>query len=169
MWDQTESLSGNEDSNDQENLLLTRNSSKSRPNQVKTYWNDECGENGSTKENLFQKPIICSCCRKRNEQCNVGDTLDIVPSKEHNEITQKNEFSKLEQVERYGTFCARKLIIACLIQKDIGNRKARIMEKHIAIVSRKWNLNWIPVLDYMHTHLERYPEINYNGFTNICS
>lgn len=114
MWDQTESLSGNEDSNDQENLLLTRNSSKSRPNQVKTYWNDECGENGSTKENLFQKPIICSCCRKRNEQCNVGDTLDIVPSKEHNEITQKNEFSKLEQVERYGTFCARKLIIVCV-------------------------------------------------------
>lgn len=98
-FDKTESLSGNEDSNDQENLLLTRNSSKSRPNQVKTYWNDECGENGSTKENLFQKPIICSCCRKRNEQCNVGDTLDIVPSKEHNEITQKNEFSKLEQVE----------------------------------------------------------------------
>lgn len=79
--------------------------------EAKAFWNDECGESGSIKENLLQKPIICSCCRKRNDQCNAGDALDIVPSKEHNGITQKSEFSKSEQTERYGAFCTRESII----------------------------------------------------------
>ncbi|XP_020719066.1 uncharacterized protein LOC100645324 [Bombus terrestris] len=101
-FDKTESVSGNEELNDQENSSLpSRNCSNGRSNRVeaKAFWNDECGESGSIKENLLQKPIICSCCRKRNDQCNAGDALDIVPSKEHNGITQKSEFSKSEQTE----------------------------------------------------------------------
>ncbi|XP_076748528.1 uncharacterized protein LOC143422057 [Xylocopa sonorina] len=104
--DKTESVSGNEETNDQENLPLpSRTCSNGRSNRVemKTLWNDECGESASVKENLVQKPIICSCCRKRNDQCSAGDTLDVVPSKEYNGITKKCEFSKSDQLENCDT------------------------------------------------------------------
>ncbi|XP_043517430.1 uncharacterized protein LOC122532597 [Frieseomelitta varia] len=101
-FDNIENVSGNEEANDQGNLPFPpRNCSNARSsrNEGKTFWNDECGESGPIKGNSPQKPIICSCCRKRNDQCNAGDALDIVPSKEHNGITQKSEFFKSEQVE----------------------------------------------------------------------
>lgn len=107
VWNQTESVSGNEEPNDQENLPFpSRNNLISKPNRTegKALRNNEGGESGSITENLLQKPIICSCCRKRNEKCNSGDTLDTVPSKEYNGVTQKNEFPKSEQVERYETY-----------------------------------------------------------------
>ncbi|KAK9309682.1 hypothetical protein QLX08_000689 [Tetragonisca angustula] len=101
-FDNIENVSGNEEANDQGNLPFPpRNCSNARSSRVegKTFWNDECGESGSIRGNLPQKLVICSCCRKRNDQCNAGDALDIVPSKEHNGITQKSEFLKSEQVE----------------------------------------------------------------------
>ncbi|KZC03921.1 PREDICTED: uncharacterized protein LOC107193835 [Dufourea novaeangliae] len=115
--DKTESVTGNEDSHEQENLpFSTRKCSNSRSSraEAKAAWSDEIGESGSIKENLLQKPIICSCCRKRNEaakanepanvfkttdQCSAGDALDIVPSKEYNGIGKKGDPSRTEQVE----------------------------------------------------------------------
>ncbi|XP_076231461.1 uncharacterized protein LOC143177448 [Calliopsis andreniformis] len=116
-YDKAESVSVNEEANDQEDVQFsTRKCTNVRSNRVegKLVWSDECGESGSTKENLLQKPIICSCCRKRNEaakanepmstfktrdQCSAGDTLDIVPSKECNEIARKGDPTKSEQLE----------------------------------------------------------------------
>lgn len=116
---QTESVTGNEDLHEQENLpFSSRKYSNSRSGRAETKaaWSDEYGESGSIKENLLQKPIICSCCRKRNEaakanepanvfktadQCSAGDTLDIVPSKEYNEIPKKGDPPKSEQLDKY--------------------------------------------------------------------
>ncbi|XP_031838859.2 uncharacterized protein LOC116429725 [Nomia melanderi] len=113
--DKAESVTGNQDLHEQENLpFSSRKYSNSRSGRAETkaVWSDEYGESGSIKENLLQKPIICSCCRKRNEaakanepanvfktadQCSAGDTLDIVPSKEYNEISKKGDPSKSEQ------------------------------------------------------------------------
>lgn len=119
---QTESVSVNEEATDQEDAVLSsRKCTNGRSNcaEAKAFWGDECEESVSIKENLPQKPIICSCCRKRNEaakaneptnafkaryQCSAGDTLDIVPSKEYNEIMRKGDLTKSEQLEKYDIF-----------------------------------------------------------------
>ncbi|XP_076387814.1 uncharacterized protein LOC100874826 isoform X2 [Megachile rotundata] len=101
-FDETESITGNEETNDAENLSFTpRKCLNTMSNCVEpvAVWNDESGESSSFKENLLQIPIICSCCRKRNEQGSGGDALDIVPSKEHNGIARKIECFKAEQSE----------------------------------------------------------------------
>ncbi|KOC60571.1 hypothetical protein WH47_07734 [Habropoda laboriosa] len=108
VFEKAESASGTEEPNNQENLQFTsKKCSNARSNRGESRWNDECGENASAKENFLQKPIICSCCRKRNEQCSSGDTLDIVPSKQYNGIAKKNEFSKSDQTENCDTKAAR--------------------------------------------------------------
>ncbi|XP_033322695.2 uncharacterized protein LOC117218438 [Megalopta genalis] len=110
-----ESVTENEEPQESENVQFSsRKCSSSRPGLSKTVWSDEYGESGSIKENLLQKPIICSCCRKRNgaakanepanaskttDQCSAGDALDIVPSKEYNEISKKGDPSKSEQLD----------------------------------------------------------------------
>ncbi|CAK9825277.1 hypothetical protein ANTRET_LOCUS3322 [Anthophora retusa] len=101
-FEKAESVSGNEEANNQENSSLkSKKCSNVRSNRAesKTRWNEECGESTLVKENFLQKPIICSCCRKRNEQCSSGDTLDIVLSKQQNGIAKKSEFSKTEKME----------------------------------------------------------------------
>ncbi|XP_034195158.2 uncharacterized protein LOC117611327 isoform X1 [Osmia lignaria lignaria] len=99
-FDETESIAENEEPNDPENLSFTsRKCLNGKSNCAEAIWTDECGESVSIKENLVQTPIICSCCRKRNEQCSSGDALDIVPSKEHNGIARKNECFLPEQSE----------------------------------------------------------------------
>ena len=112
----------NEEANDQENLWFSsRKCSNAAPSRVETKaaWSDEYAESGSIKESLLQKPIICSCCRKRNEaakanepmsifktrdQCSAGDTLDVVPSKEHNEIARRSDPSQSEQLQKYDIY-----------------------------------------------------------------
>ncbi|XP_026671435.1 uncharacterized protein LOC108627514 [Ceratina calcarata] len=112
--EKTESVSENEDQNEQETSQFSSGKcSNGRPHRVveaKILWNDECGENGSIKENFLQKPIICSCCRKRN-QCSAGDTLDIVPSKEYNGIAKKTEVSKSDQLENCDTKTMRSFVM----------------------------------------------------------
>lgn len=119
---QAESAMANEEANDEENLWFSsRKCSSAAPSRVeaKAAWSDEYAESGSIKESLLQKPIICSCCRKRNEaakanepmsifktrdQCSAGDALDVVPSKEHNEIARKSDPSQSEQLQKYDIY-----------------------------------------------------------------
>ncbi|XP_076646770.1 uncharacterized protein LOC143355639 [Halictus rubicundus] len=116
-FDKAESVAENEETHEPANAsFASRKCSSSRPSRAdtKAVWSDEYGESGSIKENLLEKPIICSCCRKRNEaakanepanaskttdQCSAGDALDIVPSKEYNEISKKGDPSKSEQLD----------------------------------------------------------------------
>ena len=155
-WNQIENVSGNEEANDQGNLPFPpRNCSNARSSRVegKTFWNDECGESGSIRGNLPQKLVICSCCRKRNDQCNAGDALDIVPSKEHNGITQKSEFLKSEQVERYCALCTQESIVAnVLIRRDIFGQVSEIIAAIFAkriIISSVLNCNLIWIVDFV--------------------
>ncbi|XP_053977969.1 uncharacterized protein LOC128875945 isoform X1 [Hylaeus volcanicus] len=115
--DKTESVMANEPPNDQENQTFTSKkcpNGRSSPAETKPAWSDDCGENSTIKENLLQKPIICSCCRKRNEaaranepsrifktrdQCSAGDALDVVPNEEYNGIAKKGDLSKSVQPE----------------------------------------------------------------------
>ncbi|XP_076181192.1 uncharacterized protein LOC143153658 [Ptiloglossa arizonensis] len=96
---------------------------------------DEREESGSIKENLLEKPIICSCCRKRNEaaraneptnvfktrdRCSAGDTLDVVPSKEYNGIAKKGDLSKSE--ERQLENCDAKMMKSFITESGNSGR-----------------------------------------------
>ncbi|XP_076623111.1 uncharacterized protein LOC143342775 [Colletes latitarsis] len=132
--DKTECDMVDESSNDEKNLsFATKKFPKSNHAEAKTTsWNDDCGENGSIKENLLQKPIICSCCRKRNEvaksnqpmsipktldQCNAGDTLDVISSKKYNGIAKKDDLSKSKQLEN----CVTKIMKSFITKSGNSN------------------------------------------------
>ncbi|XP_043261965.1 uncharacterized protein LOC122402873 [Colletes gigas] len=128
--DKTECVMADESSNDENLSFATKKCPKSSHEEAKTTsWNDDSIENSS---NLLQKPIICSCCRKRNElaksnqsinkikdQCNAGDTVDVISSKKYDGIAKKDDLSKSKQLEN----CVTKLMKSFMTKS--GNSSPR--------------------------------------------